>query len=88
MTCAPFPNSYGLTRKASCIVSAAPANGDSINTPGLSLLTKKQWKNIIKINSGSKYVERSLQCKKIIVENYLYKRRILLQPNSFHLSLV
>ena len=41
MTCAPFPNSYGLTRKASCIVSAAPANGDSINTPGLSLLTYK-----------------------------------------------
>ena len=41
ITCAPFPNSYGLTRRASCIVSAAPANGDSINTPGLSLLTKK-----------------------------------------------
>ena len=39
LTCAPLPNSYGLTRNASCMVSPAPANGDSINTPGFSLLT-------------------------------------------------
>ena len=38
--------SYGLTRRASCIISPAPAKGDRMSTPGSPILSVNMSKNV------------------------------------------